>query len=131
MTEPLTFLVPRPAKPAPRQGPAEHCSTLTRVGTLVAVVAPFLGLLAAIVCLWGWGLSWLELGLFLGMYLLTVLGVTVGFHRQFTHRSFETNRTVQFILGVLGSMAVQGSLFKWGAYHRQHHQHTRRAADHH
>jgi stearoyl-CoA desaturase (delta-9 desaturase) len=97
---------------------------LTRIGTLVVVIVPFVGLLAAIVSLWGWGLSGLELGLFFGMYLVTVLGVTVGYHRLFTHRSFETNRAVQFILGILGSMAVQGSLFQWVALHRQHHQHS-------
>jgi stearoyl-CoA desaturase (delta-9 desaturase) len=120
LTPPLSVTAGR----APRQQAPERCSTVTRIGTLVAVVGPFLGLLAAIVCLWGWGLNWLELGLFLGMYLLTVLGVTVGFHRQFSHRSFETSRVVQCILGVLGSMAVQGSLFQWVAYHRQHHQHS-------
>jgi stearoyl-CoA desaturase (Delta-9 desaturase) len=131
MTETVAPPLAPPAGNAPRQEPPERCSALTRIATLVAVVAPFLGLLAAIVCLWGRGLSWLELGLFLGMYVLTVLGITVGFHRQFTHRSFETNRVVQFILGVLGSMAVQGSLFQWVAYHRQHHQHSDRPEDPH
>src|SRR5262249_5380352 len=62
--------------------------------------------------------------LLLGMYLLTGLGITVGYHRLFTHRSFETSRVVQFILAVLGSMAVQGSLLRWVATHRRHHQHS-------
>jgi len=104
---------------------------VTRVGTLIAVIAPFLGLLTAIVFLWGWGLSWPELGLFLGMYVVTVLGITVGFHRHFTHRSFETSRIMQVVLGVLGSMAVQGSLFQWVAYHRRHHQHSDKRDDPH
>jgi stearoyl-CoA desaturase (delta-9 desaturase) len=56
------------------------------------------------------------------MYLLTGLGITVGFHRLFTHHSFETNRLVKFIFGILGSMAMQGPLFKWVALHRLHHQ---------
>ena len=52
------------------------------------------------------------------------MGITVGFHRLFTHRSFETNPVVQFVFAVLGSMAVQGPLFKWVAMHRRHHQHS-------
>jgi len=58
------------------------------------------------------------------MYLLTGLGITVGFHRLFTHQSFETNPVVKFIFGILGSMAVQGPLLHWVALHRIHHQHS-------
>ena len=65
------------------------------------------------------------------MYVLTALGITVGFHRLFTHRSFETNAVVQFVLAVLGSMAVQGPLLKWVALHRRHHQHSDTAGDPH
>ena len=63
-----------------------------RAANLVAIVLPFLGLVAAIVFLWGRGFSWIELGLLLGMYGVTAIGITVGYHRLFTHRSFETNR---------------------------------------
>jgi stearoyl-CoA desaturase (delta-9 desaturase) len=94
------------------------------VANLVVVVVPFLGLAAGVVFLWGRGFRWVELGLLLGMYALTALGITVGFHRLFTHQSFETNRVIQFILGVLGSMAIEGSLLKWVALHRRHHQHS-------
>jgi stearoyl-CoA desaturase (Delta-9 desaturase) len=69
--------------------------------------------------------------LLLGMYVLTALGITVGFHRLFTHRSFETYRGVQLVLGVLGSMAVEGPLLKWVALHRRHHQHSDRPGDPH
>jgi stearoyl-CoA desaturase (Delta-9 desaturase) len=58
------------------------------------------------------------------MSALTALGITVGYHRLFTHRSFETNRTVQFVLAILGSMAVEGPLLKWVAVHRRHHQYS-------
>src|SRR5262249_28927895 len=95
---------------APYEDPSRAVSGVTRIATLVIVIVPFLGLLAAVVLLWGWGLSWVEMALLFGMYLLTGLGITVGYHRLFTHRSFETGRTVQFVLGVLGSMAVQGPL---------------------
>jgi stearoyl-CoA desaturase (delta-9 desaturase) len=102
-----------------------------RLANLVAVVVPFAGLVAAGVLLWGWGFSWVQLGLLLGMYALTALGITVGFHRLFTHRSFETNRVVQVILAALGSMAVQGPLLKWVALHRRHHQHSDQPDDPH
>jgi stearoyl-CoA desaturase (Delta-9 desaturase) len=94
------------------------------MATLVAVVVPFLGLVVAVVSLWGRGFSGVELGLLLSMYVLTGLGITVGFHRLFTHRSFETNRVVQLVLAAFGSMAVQGPLLKWVALHRRHHQHS-------
>ena len=61
-----------------------------RIVTLLGVILPFLGVGAAIGLLWGWGFSWVHLGLLLGMYLGTAVGVTVGYHRLFTHRSFET-----------------------------------------
>ena len=99
-------------------------SIIARVATLAALTIPFAGLVTALVFLWGWGFSWVDFGLLFGGYALTALGVTVGFHRLFTHRSFETNQVVQFILAVLGSMAVQGSVLKWAAFHRRHHQHS-------
>ena len=99
--------------------------------TLLGVVLPFLGLAAAVFCVWGWGFSGLHLGLLAGMYLLTALGVTVGNHRLFTHRAFETTAPVKFALAVLGSMAVEGPLLKWVAMHRRHHQHSDGAGDPH
>jgi len=106
-------------------GGAAHRQSLgVRVVTLLGVTVPFLGLVAAIVLLWGWGFSWVHLGLLLGMYLFTALGVTVGYHRLFTHRSFETTRPVKFALAVMGSMAVEGPVLKWVAMHRRHHQHS-------
>jgi len=95
------------------------------------VVLPLLGVGSIAVFLWGWGFSWTDLGLLLGMYVLTVLGITIGFHRLFTHRSFETYHFMKVILGVLGSMAVQGSLFQWVGLHRRHHQHSDRSGDPH
>jgi stearoyl-CoA desaturase (delta-9 desaturase) len=91
---------------------------------LTAVILPFLGFAAVVVSLWGRGFHWVECGLLLGMYVLTAVGITVGYHRLFTHRAFETNGMVQFVLAVLGSMAVEGPLLKWVAAHRCHHQHS-------
>ena len=97
---------------------------LIRSINLVAVVGPFLGFIAAAALLWGYGFDWVTMGIFAGMYLCTAFGVTVGYHRLFTHRAFETNRVMKCILAVLGSMAVEGPLFRWVATHRRHHQHA-------
>src|SRR5437773_9070064 len=85
-------------------------SVSMRVATLFAVIVPFFGLVFAVVSIWGWGCSWVLVGLLLGMYALSSVGITVGYHRLFTHRSFETGGVSQFILAILGSMAVQGPL---------------------
>jgi len=95
-----------------------------RIATFIGVTVPFAGLIIAIVLLWGWGFHWAELGLLLGMYSVTVLGVTVGFHRLFVHRSFETYLPVKVVLTALGSMAVQGTMIHWVGLHRWHHQHS-------
>jgi stearoyl-CoA desaturase (delta-9 desaturase) len=95
-----------------------------RVVTLMVIVVPLLGLIAVPFFVWGWGFSWVDLGLLLGMYVLTALGITVGFHRLFTHRSFATYDWVKVIFTALGSMAVEGSMFKWVALHRRHHQYS-------
>jgi stearoyl-CoA desaturase (delta-9 desaturase) len=113
-----------------REG-TEPVSPGVRVASFVGVTVPFLGLVAAVALLWGRGVTWIDVGLLLAMYALTGLGVTVGFHRLFTHRSFETSRVVQFVLAALGSMALQGTLFKWVALHRRHHQHSDTHADPH
>ncbi len=99
--------------------------------TLLGVLIPFLGLVAAIGSLWGRGIQWTELSLLIGMYVATGLGITVGFHRLFVHRSFETVRPVKFALAVLGSMSVQGPLLRWAAYHRRHHKHSDEPEDPH
>jgi stearoyl-CoA desaturase (delta-9 desaturase) len=122
-------LTPLPvADPVAELRPLEEAAQLAplgvRVVTFVVIVVPLLGLVAAPFFLWGWGFSWVDLGLLLGMYVLTALGITVGFHRLFTHRSFETYAWVKVVLVALGSMAVQGPMLKWVALHRRHHQHS-------
>ena len=99
-------------------------STRTRLLNLMAVILPFLGFVAVVFLLWGRGINLIDLSLLLGMYVLTAVGITVGYHRLFTHRAFETNKVVQFVLAILGSMAIEGPLLKWVAVHRRHHQHS-------
>jgi stearoyl-CoA desaturase (delta-9 desaturase) len=91
---------------------------------LAAVVLPFIGLVAAIVLLWGIAFNWVHLVILAVMYIATGLGITIGYHRLFTHGSFKTSRVVTAILAVLGSMAVEGPLLHWVATHRKHHQHS-------
>jgi len=112
------------ANPTAELPPRERVTTSIKLVNIIVIVVPLLGLVAAPFFLWGWGFSWTDLGLLIGMYVLTALGITVGFHRLFTHRSFETYAWVKFVFAVLGSMAVQGSLLKWVAMHRRHHQHS-------
>jgi stearoyl-CoA desaturase (delta-9 desaturase) len=106
-------------------------STAYRFGCLVVVIAPFLGFLVAGYGLWGWGFYWTELVLLVAMFVATGLGITIGYHRLFTHRSFETVRPVKIILGVLGSMAVEGPILRWVATHRKHHQYSDKSDDPH
>jgi stearoyl-CoA desaturase (delta-9 desaturase) len=128
---PLPVANPVAQLPALVISPSDKVPLSVRTATLVVVIAPFFGLVAAIISFWGWGFRWIDLALLLGMYMLTGLGITVGFHRLFTHRAFETNRVVQFVFAVLGSMAVQGPLLQWVALHRRHHQHSDDAEDPH
>jgi stearoyl-CoA desaturase (delta-9 desaturase) len=126
----MSELVIIPGSPAPPTL-GERMPPMLLATNLAGVVLPLVGVGAAIVLCWGWGFSWIDLGLLLGLYLLTALGITVGFHRLFTHQSFRTNRVVQVILSALGSMAVQGSLLQWVAQHRLHHANSDRNGDPH
>jgi stearoyl-CoA desaturase (delta-9 desaturase) len=102
-------------------------TTMTRshkTANLIGVGVPFAGLIAAIALLWNRAIGPLELGLMLGFYVITCLGVTLGYHRMFTHRAFEASRAFRAIIAVLGSMAVEGSVITWVADHRKHHAFT-------
>jgi stearoyl-CoA desaturase (Delta-9 desaturase) len=90
----------------------------------LAVTLPFVGLIAAMVLLWGYHFKTIHLVVLAVGYLLTAIGITVGYHRLFTHKSFETYAPVKFVLAVLGSMAMEGPVLQWVAQHRRHHQHS-------
>lgn len=130
-SEPTDNVFLTPFVDAIENEPAQRASFLFRLVNLLAVVVPFIGLIAAISLLWGVGFGWVHLWLLVGGYVLTGLGVTVGYHRLFTHKSFRTNRAVTAVLGVLGSMALEGPILAWVATHRQHHQHSDRDDDPH
>lgn len=102
-----------------------------KLASLAAVILPLAAFVVSIVLLWGTAFSWLHMGLLVSGYVLTALGITVGFHRLFTHRSFRTGAAVKVVLGALGSMAVEGPILTWAATHRRHHQHSDAPGDPH
>ncbi len=106
---------------APRRGSIPGMTRLQRNVTLAAVIIPFLAFIAAIVLLWNSLVSWTDIAILVVMYVPTALGITVGYHRLFTHRAFQTKNWVRYLFAVLGSMAVEGSVIDWVADHRKHH----------
>jgi len=106
-------------------------TALERRITVAAVVIPFLGFIAAIVTLWGGLVTGRDLAIFAVMYLLTGFGVTVGYHRLLTHRSFTAPPAVRGTFAVLGSMSLQGAVIHWVADHRKHHTFTDEPGDPH
>jgi stearoyl-CoA desaturase (delta-9 desaturase) len=104
---------------------------VSQVVTLVAVVVPPLALLSAMGILWGVGFSALDAVLFAAFYVLCGLGITVGYHRLFTHRSFEAPAAVRAALAILGSMTLQGPVTQWVTDHRKHHARSDRDGDPH
>jgi stearoyl-CoA desaturase (Delta-9 desaturase) len=121
-----------PHSPPEIASPSARAIAISWATVLIGVTVPVVGLIAGAGLAWGYGLfGWVDLGLLLGMYVLAMLGLTVGFHRLFTHRAFEAAKPVQFVLGVLGSMTFQGPLLEWVGRHRLHHQHSDREGDPH
>ncbi|MEU5810874.1 fatty acid desaturase [Streptomyces sp. NPDC047718] len=118
-----------PLQSATRGG--EHKRSVEQIALLLFITVPFLALLAAVPLAWGWGVSWLDLGLMAAMYFLTCHGITVGFHRHFTHGSFKAKRPLRLVLAVMGSMAVEGPLVRWVADHRKHHRFSDQEGDPH
>jgi stearoyl-CoA desaturase (delta-9 desaturase) len=104
---------------------------LERTANLAGVVVPFVGTLVAIVMLWNRAVDLTDLIVLVVMYMITAVGITVGFHRLLTHRAFASYPWVERTFAVLGSLSVQGSVMDWVADHRKHHAHTDREGDPH
>ncbi|MCX6397322.1 MAG: acyl-CoA desaturase [Propionibacteriales bacterium] len=122
-------LDPPSVKHATLGGDVQTLTEQIALGIFIAV--PFLALLAAIPVAWGGWLGWSDLLIMAGMYWFTGHGITVGFHRLFTHKSFKPNRFTKNLLAIAGSMAVQGPLVRWVADHRKHHKFSDRDGDPH
>jgi stearoyl-CoA desaturase (Delta-9 desaturase) len=102
-----------------------------KAANLGAVMVPFVATVAAVTLLWDRLVDPADLVIAAVMYLLTAVGITVGFHRLLTHRSFQTSKRLEYTFAVLGSMAVQGPVISWVADHRKHHAHTDEEGDPH
>jgi stearoyl-CoA desaturase (delta-9 desaturase) len=106
-------------------------SRADRISNLLAVVLPFIGVLVAIVLLWNRAVDAADLAIMLVMYVVTGFGITVGFHRLLTHRSFQTYPWVERTFAVMGSLGVEGSVLDWVADHRKHHAFSDKEGDPH
>ncbi len=119
--------LPSPAADtAPLENERAHAFLSAVVTVVPFALVGFAGWLA-----WDRALHWQDLVVFAIMYIPVGLGVTVGFHRLFTHRSFRTGPVVRGILGALGTAAVEGQLIFWVASHRKHHAFSDRQGDPH
>jgi stearoyl-CoA desaturase (Delta-9 desaturase) len=110
--------------------PVAH-ETLDRTITGLVTLLPVLALGVAVWQAWGGWLQMSDVLVFLILYVLTGLGVTVGFHRLLTHRSFKTGPVVRAVLAILGSAAIEGPAISWVADHRKHHAFADRPGDPH
>src|ERR1700761_9627515 len=116
----------RPGQIPPDDFDPEPKGTGARILIAVFVGVPFLALLSAVPLAWDWGLGWHDIVLGGVFYVVSGLGVTVGFHRYFTHRSFRAVRPVHIALAVAGSLAMEGPVLTWVANHRRHHKYSDR-----
>jgi stearoyl-CoA desaturase (Delta-9 desaturase) len=109
-----------PAPTADDVQPVSH-ETSDRIITGLVTAIPFLALGLVGWQTWQNLLHWHDIVVFAIVYLLTGLGITVGFHRHLTHRSFATSRPLRGVFAALGSAAIEGPVISWVADHRKHH----------
>jgi stearoyl-CoA desaturase (delta-9 desaturase) len=110
---------------------ADPSTPLARFLVGVFIVVPLLAVAAAIPVGLRWGLGWHDVVTGLVLYAVSGLGITVGFHRHFTHSSFRAARALRFALGAAGSLAIEGPVLVWVADHRRHHKYSDAAGDPH
>jgi stearoyl-CoA desaturase (Delta-9 desaturase) len=106
-------------------------SVLEQSLVIAFMIIPVVGLVAAVTLTWGWGITLLDAVIATIAYFGTGLGVTVGFHRHFTHKSFKAVRPLKVALAITGSLAFQGSIVSWVADHRRHHAFSDKEGDPH
>ena len=109
----------------------QSMTRLHRTSNLIGAIVPFVAFIVAIPLLWNQYVGWSDLAVLAVMYVVSGLGVTIGYHRLLTHRSFQTYKPVEYLFAVLGSLAVQGPVIAWVADHRKHHAHTDEEGDPH
>ena len=104
---------------------------LDRFLVAVFVAVPLLAVLTAIPLAWGWGLGWHDIVIAFVFYVVTGMGITMGFHRHFTHSSFKAARPLHVSLAIAGSLAIEGPVLVWVADHRRHHKYSDKEGDPH
>jgi stearoyl-CoA desaturase (delta-9 desaturase) len=109
----------------------EPGTTFERVLVATFVAVPMLALLAAVPLAWGWGLGWHDIVIAVVFYAVSGLGISMGFHRYFTHGSFKPTRGFKIALAIAGSLAIEGPLLTWVADHRRHHKYSDKEGDPH
>jgi stearoyl-CoA desaturase (Delta-9 desaturase) len=131
----LTLRAPSPERagdgPSPEEFERHAEEHLARAVTGLITALPALLLVLVGWQLWNRELRWRDIAIFLIMYVPIGLGVTVGFHRLLTHRSFKTSSWMRGLLAILGTMAIEGPVISWVADHRKHHAYSDRPGDPH
>ena len=128
LTPPQTAPTPRQSRPEIEPEPS---GTGTRILIGVFVFVPMLALIAAVPLAWGWGLGWHDIVIAVLFYEISGLGISMGYHRYFTHGSFKAVRPFKIALGVAGTLAIEGPVLTWVADHRRHHKYSDREGDPH
>ena len=110
---------------------ANNDSLGEKIVIATAIFLPLIGVIIAMIRLWGWGITPAEMVNLIVFYIISGMGITVGFHRLFTHASFKAHPVVRLMLGIAGSIALNGGLFEWCDRHRKHHLHSDSPEDDH
>jgi stearoyl-CoA desaturase (Delta-9 desaturase) len=125
------------ASSAPTRAPArpdldaKPKGNLERFLLAVFIVIPLAAVVAAVPVVWGWGLGWSDIVILVVFYAVSGLGVTVGFHRCFTHGSFKAKRPLRIALAVAGTLSIEMKVIDWVATHRRHHKYSDKEGDPH
>ena len=129
--QPAEPLGARSALPETGLARTVKAARVEQVLLVVFIVVPLLAVLAAVPVAWGWGLGWRDLVIAFVMYAISGHGITVGFHRYFTHGAFKAKKALRVALAVAGSLAIEGPVIRWVADHRRHHAYSDREGDPH
>ncbi len=130
-TDSAVATLERPARSGPKPAIEGTKARGEQAALYLFVIIPFVAFLAAVPLAWGWGLGWTSIGLAIGFYIVSGLGITVGYHRYFTHGSFKANRGLKIALAIAGSLAIEGPVIRWVADHRRHHAFSDKEGDPH
>ncbi|MGN6473963.1 MAG: acyl-CoA desaturase [Mycobacteriales bacterium] len=122
-----------PRSPLPETGLARSkaAAHAEQVILVLVITIPLLAVAAAAPVAWGWGLGWHDIVIAAVMYAISGHGITVGFHRYFTHGAFKAKKVLRVALAVAGSLAIQGPVIRWVADHRRHHAYSDKDGDPH